>query len=505
MIGLPFLHTGELLQHPERFVSSTYAAGVLGLLSLLLLAQIFPARLSKLACVHGVLAYFLLIPEWMRLLVSPLPQEFGNFLMLLACWLILRGRVAGFVGGLGILLWTGRMGWLSMGGLLSLALAGLIYLAALRLAESDLWRGLSVPLRGTLSFVLAYLLFLSGEVELNRRLIVPFQRGTHASPLRLLAPDLAWMVQHDAGRLGLRAEDSAVMAWLSAQPRASALVYTPGEPFESAQTQRIYAVLCRNLSWGGWNGAQPNWGLNWIRQGGRWGGCGVDLIVVRGSEPREQPVFRDGTLCVYRNRGVREGEAPARFVRLRSDGQPGGGASFEVDSAGPVIAVEEGQLPYLVLQPGENSFRLPWECPASSLLFSGGLGMTLPPLSRQLAWRGVRVTDLGQERTMGCSSIAGLRFTLANEGPLAVDLSGIRGVQLAARFAEVQPILPLRGVVRPGQTLVIEVPWNSPPRPVKGMLDFYWVEAQGRQQWVGQVPIRTWFRVAPAQYYGVGP
>ncbi len=505
MIGLPFLQTVDLLQHPDRFVASTYAAGVLGLLSLALLAQIFPARLSKLACMYGVLAYFLLTPDWMRLLVSPLTQECGNFLMLLACWMILRGRLAGFAGGLGILLWTGRMGWLSLGGVMSLALAGLIFLAALRFAVSDLWRGLSLPFKVTLSMVVAYMLFLSGELELNRRLIVPFQRETRAFPLRLVAPDLTWMVQHGASRLGLRPEDSALIAWLAEQKRSSALVYTPGEPFESAQTYRIYAFLCRNLNWCGWNGVQPNWGLNWIRQGGRWGGCGVDLIVVRGSEPREQPAFRDGPLCVYRNRGVREGEAPARSVLLRSDGQPGGGAAFEVDSAGPVIAVEEAQLPYLVLEPGGNGFRLPWECPASSLLFSGGLGMSLPPLSRKVAWKGLRVTDLAQERTMGCSSIAGLQFTVVNEGALAVDLSGIRGVQLRARFADGQPILPLSGVVKPGQTMQIEVPWNSPPRPVKGKLDFYWVEAQGGNHWVGQVPIHTWFRVAPAQYYGVGP
>lgn len=505
MIGLPFLHTGELLVHPDRFVASIYAAGVLGLLSLAVLAQIFPARLSKLACIFGVLAYWGLTPDWMRLLVSPLPQECGDFLMLLACWLILRGRVPGFVVGLGVLLWTGRVGWLSSAGLLSLALAGMIFLIALRLAKSDLWRGLKPPLQIGISLVLGYLLFSYGESELNRRLIVPYVRETRTSPVRLTAPDLGWMMRRAFGRLGLRREDALVLSWLASQPRSSALVYSPGEPFESEQTHRIYAALCRNLNWCGWNGSQPNWGLNWIRQGGRWGGCGVDLIVVRGSEPREQPVFQEGTLCVYRNRGVPEGEAPARSFRLRSDGQPGGGASFEVEADGPVIGVEKGQLPYLVLEPGQNGLRLPWECAPSSLLISGGLGLSLPGLSRQAAWSGLRVTDLGEERSMGCSSIAGLHFTLVNEGRLAVDLSGIRGVQLLARFASAQPVLPLRGVVKPGQTMQIEVPWNSPPRPVKGKLNFYWVEAQGRSQWVGQVPVHTWFRVAPAQYYDVGP
>lgn len=505
MVGLPFLQTQDLLQHPDRFVSSTYAAGALGLLSLALLARIFPARKSKLACVFGVLAYYLLTPDWMRLFVAPLGEELGDFLILVSCWLILSGRVGGFVGALGLLLGSGWMGWLRAPGLISLALAGLVFLGVGRLVETRFWRSLAAPFKLALSFVLGYALFLNGELELNRRLIVPFQRETHTFPLRLLAPDLAWMVRHDAVRLGLTAEDSAAIGWLAGQARASAVVYTPGEPFESAQTHRIYAFLCRNLDWCGWDGAQPNWGLNWIRQGGRWGGCGVDLIVVRGSEPREEPAFRQGPLCVYRNRGVPEGEQPARSVRLRSDGQPGGAAAFEVEATGPIIAVEEDQLPYLVLEPGENRLRLPWECQASHLLISGGLGMSLPALSRELAWKGLQVTDLSQQRSMGCSSIAGLRFTLANEGRLAVDLSGVRGVQLMARFSDVQPVLPLRGVLKPGQSMQVEVPWNSPPRPVKGQLSFYWVDAQGRNQWVGQVPIHTWYRVAPAQYYAVGP
>ena len=506
MVGLPFLHTQQLLQHPDRFVSSTYAAGALGLFSLAILSQLFPMRSCRLASALAVLAYFLLLPNWMRLLVSPLAQECGDALMLLACWLIVRGRVAGFVGGLGILFGAGRLGWLNLPGLVSLALAGLVFRAALGLTQSRKWRSLSSPLKVGSALVLSYGLFLSGELELNRRLIVPFQRETHAFPLRLLAPDLAWMVRHDPERLGLRSEDADVLQWLVGQKRASAVVYTPGEPFESLQTYRIYQFLGRNLNWCGWNEQQqPNWGLNWIRQGGRWGGCGVDLIVVRGSEPREQPAFRAGSLCVYRNRGVQEGEAVARSVRLRSDGQAGGTAAFEVDAAGPVVAVEPNQLPYLVLEPGANKLRLPWESPASRLLISGGLAMALPPLSRGAAWRGLRVTDLDTDRKLGCSSIAGLRFTLTNEGVRAVDLSGVRGVQLRARFADVQPVLPLRGVIKPGQSMAIEVPWNSPPRPVKGALDFYWVDSQGRADLVGQVPVHTWFRVAPAQYYNLGP
>lgn len=505
MVGLPFLHTHELLQHPDRFVSSIYAAGIIGLLSLGVLARIFPARLSRLACVYSVLAYYLLVPDWMRLLVSPLNQELGALLMLVACWLILRGRLVGFVTGLGLLLGSGRMGWLSAPGFFSLALAGLVFKSLLHLSQSHFWRSLSAFFKVAIAFVLGYGLFLSGELELNRRLIVPFQREARAFPVRLIAPDLAWMVRHDGVRLGLTPEDSAAIAWLAQQTRASAVVYTPGEPFESAQTHRIYAYLCRNLNWCGWNGAEPNWGLNWIRQGGRWGGCGVDLIVVRGSEPREEPAFRQGSLCVYRNRGVPEGEAPALSFVLRSDGQPGGSAAFEVKAATPVVAVEPGQLPYLVLEPGKNGFRLPWECGPGSLLISGGLRMSLPSLSRSNAWKGLRVTDLEQERKMGCSSIAALHFTLVNEGPLAVDLSGIRGVQLMARFSNVQPVLPLWGVLNPGQTMHIEVPWNSPPRPVKGQLSFFWVDSQGRNQWVGQVPVHTWYRVAPAQYYNVGP
>ena len=505
MVGLPFLQIQDLLQYPDRFVSSTYAAGLLGLLGLGVLSRLFPSRLSKLACIYGVLTYYLLVPDWMRLLVAPLAQELGNLLLLVACWCMVRGGVAGLVGGLALLLGAGRLGWLSLPGFLSLILAGLVFVAVLRLTQSEFWRSLARGLQVALALVIGYGLFLGGELELNRRLIVPFQRETRAFPLRLLAPDLAWMVQHAGTRLGLTREDAAAITWLARQPRASAVVYTPGEPFESAQTHRIYAYLCRNLNWCGWNGTDPNWGLNWIRQGGRWGGSGVDLIVVRGSEPREQPAFQQGPLCVYRNRGVPEGEAPARSFVLRSDGQPGGAAAFEVESATPVVAVEPGQLPYLVLEPGENGFRLPWECRASQLLISGGLRMPLPSLSRGVAWNSLRVTDLDQQRTMGCSSIAGLHFTLANEGALAVDLSGIRGVQLMARFSDVQPVLPLRGVLKPGQTMQIEVPWNSPPRPVKGQLSFFWVDSQGRNQWVGQVPIHTWYRVAPAQYYSVGP
>ncbi len=505
MIGVPFLHTRSLLFHPDRFVSTTYASGLLGILSLLLLSRVFPARPSRAACIFAVLAYYLLVPDWMRLLVSPLPQEAGDSLMLLACWLILRGRVAGFAAGLGVLFGAGKMGWLNTDGLLSLALAGLLYRVVRWGSETRFWRSLSAPVQAVSLLALGYGLFLGGELELNRRLIVPFQRETHAFPLRLAAPDLAWMVRYDAARLGLKAEDWAAISWLASQPRASAVVYTPGEPFESAQTFRIYRFLCRNLNWGGWNGEQPNWGLTWIRQGGRWGGCGVDLIVVRGSEPREQPAFREGPLCVYRNQGVREGESPARSLRLRSDGQPGGAAAFEVEAAGPVVAVEPSGLPYLVLEPGVNKLRLPWECAPSRLLISGGLGMTLPGLSRGAAWKGLRVTDLEHERRLGCSSIAGLRFTLVNEGSLAVDLSGVRGVQLLARFAEVQPVLPVRGVLKPGQTMTIEVPWNSPPRPVKGKLNFFWVQAQGGLQPVGQVPVHSWYRVAPAQYYNVGP
>ncbi len=505
MVGLPFLHTQQLLQHPDRFVSSTYAAGVLGLLSLAVLSRLFPMRSGRLASALAVLSYFFLIPDWMRLLVSPLAHECGDLLMLLACWLIVRGRAAGFVGGLGVLIWTGRMGWLNLPGLGSLALAGLVFRVALGLTQGKTWRSLSLPVKLGSTLVLAYGLFLNGELELNRRLVVPFQRETHSFPLRLLAPDLAWMVRHDAGRLGLRPEDAEALSWLSGQARASAVVYTPGEPFESAQTHRIYQFLCRNLNWCGWNEQQPNWGLNWIRQGGRWGGCGVDWIVVRGSEPREQPAFRAGSLCVYRNRGVQEGEATARSVRLRSDGQAGGAAAFEVDAAGPVVAVEPDQLPYLVLEPGANKLRLPWESPASRLLISGGLAMSLPRLSRGAAWRGLRVADLDGARKLGCSSIGGLRFTLVNEGSRSVDLSGVRGVQLMARFADVQPVLPVRGVLKPGQSMTLEIPWNSPPRPVKGKLDFYWIDAQGRAELVGQVPVETWYRVAPAQYYNLGP
>ena len=505
MIGMPFLHCSQLLLHPGHFLSSIYLAGLLGLLSLALLTQIFPARPSKLASFFGVTAYFLLIPGWEHLLVAPLPRECGDLLMLLACWLILRGRVTGFVGGLAILFGAGRLHWLSATGLVSLGLAGLVYLAMQRLALGAFWGRLSAPLRAGLVFVLGYALFLGGELELNRTLIVPFQRETQAFPVRLLAPDLLWMVAHDWRRLGLSAEDADVIAWLATQPRTTAVVYTPGEPFESAQAFRVYQALSPNLIWCGWNQGQPNWGLNWIRQGGSWGGCGVDLVVVRGSEPKEATAFRKGSICVYRNRGVPSGERSARSLVLRSDGQPGGQADCQVRADGPVIAVEEGQLPYLVLQPGSNPFRLPWECGASSMKISGGLGMRLPALSFQKAWAGVRVTDLELERTMGCGSIARLHFNLRNEGKLVVDLSGIRGVQLLAPFAAVPPVLPLRGLLKPGESLQLEVPWNSPPRPVHGRLKFLWVDAQGQNQWAGLVPVRSWYRVPPAQYYGLGP
>jgi hypothetical protein len=505
MIGMPFLHGAQLLQHPAQFLTSIYLAGLLGLLSLGLLTCIFPARPSRLASFFGVTAYFLLIPEWERLLAAPLPQEGGDCMMLLACCLILRGRLPGLVGGLALLFGAARLGWLNAPGLASLALAGLVYLAVRRLVMGSFWDRLSAPLRAGLVFVLGYGLFLGGELELNRTLIVPFQRETGAFPVRMLAPDLAWVVAHDWRRMGMSADDAAVIAWLATQPRTTAVVYTPGEPFESAQTFRVYQALSPNLMWCGWNGGQPNWGLNWIRQGGSWGGCGVDLVVVRGSEPKEATALHQGSICVYRNRGVPSGEQPARALVLQSDGQPGGQADCQVRSDGPVIGVEEGQLPYLVLQPGSNPFRLPWECGPSSMKISGGLGMQLPGLSFRAAWAGLRVTDLDVERTMGCGSISRLQFNLRNEGKQVVDLSGIRGLQLLAPFAAVQPVLPLHGLLKPGESLQLEVPWNSPPRPVHGRLKFLWVDAQGHNQWAGLVPVRSWYRVPPAQYYGLGP
>lgn len=505
MTGMPFLQQAHLLGNPQQFVLNTYLAGLLGLLSLLLLTRIFDSQLSRLSSFFAVTAYYLLIPEWGRLLVAPLPLECGDFLMLLACWMILRGRVAGFALGLAVLLGAGKMGWLNAPGLVSLALAGLIYLIGLRLFNSQAWRALSAGPRLALAFVLAYALFLGGELELNRTLIVPFQRETGAFPLRLTAPDLSWMVAHDWRRLGMSADDAATINWLASQPRTTAVVYTPGEPFESSQTFRIYRALSHNLIWTGWKDGQPNWGLNWIRQGGPWGGCGVDLVVVRGSEPKEETAFRQGAICVYRNRGVPSGEQPARSLILRSDGQPGGQADCLVTASGPVIAAEDGQLPYLVLQPGSNPFRLPWQCRASSMKISGGLGMQLPAFSFDEAWAGLRVTDLDQLRKMGCGSVTALRFNLHNDGPCVVDLSGIRGVQLLAHFASVQPVLPLRGLLKPGESMQLEVPWVSPPRPVHGLLKFFWVDAQGHNRQVGLVPVRSWYRVPPAQYYGLGP
>ncbi|MBS2035412.1 hypothetical protein JST97_10510 [bacterium] len=505
MTGMPFLQQAELLLDPQQFVQCTYLAGMLGLLSLLVLTRLFPSSPSRLASFFGVTAYYLLIPGWERLLVAPLPQEFGDFLMLLACWMILRGRVGGFAGGLALLLGAGRMGWLNTPGFVSLALAGLVYLVTLRLFGSQAWRSLPAPPRAALAFVLAYALFLGGELELNRTLIVPFQRETAAFPLRLTAPDLSWMVAHDWRRLGMSADDAATIHWLASQPRTTAVVYTPGEPFESAQTFRIYEALSHNLIWTGWKDGQPNWGLNWIRQGGPWGGCGVDLVVVRGSEPKEATAFHQGSICVYRNRGVPSGEQSARSLVLQSDGQPGGQADCLVSASGPVIAAEEGQLPYLVLQPGSNPFRLPWQCRASSMKISGGLGMQLPSLSFEAAWSGLRVTDLDQERKMGCGSVTPLRFNLHNSGGSVVDLSGIRGVQLLSHFAAVQPVLPLRGLLKPGESILLEVPWTSPPRPVHGQLKFFWVDAQGQNRQVGLVPVRSWYRVPPAQYYGLGP
>ncbi|MFN8606755.1 MAG: hypothetical protein U0931_04445 [Vulcanimicrobiota bacterium] len=505
MTGMPFLHQGLLLRNPEHFVASTYLAGALGLLSLLLLTKIFPARPSRLASFFGITSYYLLIPKWERLLVAPLPLECGDCLMLLACWLILRGRVAGFAAGLAVLIAAGRLDWLNAPGLVSLALAGLVYLAMLRLVLDSGWKNLSAALRGASAFVLGYALFLGGELELNRSLIVPFQRETGAIPIRLTAPGLDWVVAHDWRQLGMFADDAAVIDWLATQPRTTAVVYTPGEPFESAQTFRVYQALSRNLIWCGWDHEQPNWGLNWIRQGGSWGGCGVDLVVVRGSEPKEATAFRHGSICVYRNRGVPSGEQPALALQLRSDGQPGGQADFQVKAAGPVIAVEQDQLPYLVLQAGSNPFRLPWECRTSSLKVSGGLAMPLPAFSFAAAWAGLRVTDLELERKMGCGSIVPLHFTLRNEGAAVVDLSGVRGLQLLSHFAAVQPVLPVRGLLRPGESLQLEVPWNSPPRPVHGRLKFFWVDAQNHNQQVGLVPVRSWYRVPPAQYYGLGP
>lgn len=504
MVGVPFLHTAELLQHPERFVSATYLAGILALLSLALLSRIFSPTEGKLASLFAVLTYYLLVPDWMGLLVAPPSQECGRTLLLLACWLILRGRVAGFTAALALLLWAGKMEWLHTPGLLSLGLASLVFVLLREFNRSRFWLSLTVVLKGAVALVLGYALFLSGELELNRRLIVPFQRETRSTPLRFSAPTLAWMTVHDSGRLGLLPEDASVLQWLAAQPSASALLYTPGEPFESAQTHRIYACLCANLSWCGWRGQQPNWGLNWIRQGGSWDGCGVDYIVVRGGSDLGEPAFRQGPISVYHNRG-RAGEQPARSVRLTSSAQPGGPASWDVTAAGPVVAVEQGQLPYLVLQPGRSPFRLPWEAPATKLEFSGGLALEIPALSLTEAWRGLRLSDLDRERKLGCSSIAGLRFSLHNGGPRAVDLSGIGGVQLLAPFSPVQPVFPLSGVVQPGQTVHLEIPWNSPPRPIQGALNFYWVDAQGDHLLAGRFPVRSWYRVAPAQYYDVRP
>jgi len=504
MVGVPFLHTAELLQHPERFVSSTYLSGVLALLALALLWRIFTPGEGKLASVFAVLSYYLLVPDWMRLLAAPLAHECGNTLLVLACWLILRGRVAGFTVALGLLLWAGKLQWLNTAGLLSLSLAALVFLLLRELSRSRFWRSLSSMLRIVAASALGYALFLGGELELNRRLIVPFQRETHTSPLRLNAPTLAWMTVHDSGRLGLLPEEAAVLQWLAGQSRASALVYTPLEPFESAQTNRIYSYLSANLSWCGWRAQQPNWGLNWIRQGGAWGGCGVDYIVVRGGPARAEPAFRQGSISVYRNQGARPAEQPAHSLLLASSGQPGGPASWDVAAAGPVVAVEDGQLPFLVLKPGRSPFRLPWESPSTRLQVSGGLALSVPALSLRTAWRGLRLTDLDRERKLGCSSIAGLHFGLHNGGRMAVDLSGMRGVQLLAPFSPVQPVFPLAGVVQPGQTVQLEIPWNSPPRPVKSKLDFYWVDAQGDDLLAGRFPVRTWYRVAPAQYYDVG-
>ena len=99
---------------------------------------------------------------------------------------------------------------------------------------------------------------------------------------------------------------------------------------------------------------------------------------------------------------------------------------------------------------------------------------------------------------MGSNSVELLSFQVRNEGLVAVDLRGMQGVQLTANFAGQQPVYPLTGVIRSGETKMIEIPWNSPAGPVYGRLNFCWVDPQGQLLDGGSFPIRVWDRIPPA-------
>ena len=498
MIGVPFLHCKELLQHPAYFTLTIYLVGVVGLLTLVLLVQIFHPRTGQLPSVFALLAYYLILPDYMGLLVARPQLEYGRFLMLLAFWLVLRRSLLSCAGALAILCWILKVGWFSAAGLLSITLAGGTFLVIRGLTRSRWWGAAPALLRVSMVCILGYVLFQDGELALNRRLIVPFQRKTHSFPLRGTAPSLIWLVSNDCELTGLLPEDAGAIAWLAGHKPASAVLYSPMEAFESEQTFRIYSELCPNLTWCGWHHRQPNWGLNWIRQGGDWKGCGVELVIVRGAASAVPPEYHQGGVSVYRNPSVSIQARPARGLLLHSSLEPGGQATWEVVADGPVVASEPGQLPNLVLPVGRQSFRLPWECSDSRLEISGGLALTLPGLSFSSAWRGLRLLDLEKERRMGSNSVELLSFQVRNEGLVAVDLRGMQGVQLTANFAGQQPVYPLTGVIRSGETKMIEIPWNSPAGPVYGRLNFCWVDPQGRLLDGGSFPIRVWDRIPPA-------
>lgn len=316
-----------------------------------------------------------------------------------------------------------------------------------------------------------WLLGQSGETQLNRQLIVPWQKQGVPLWQGLIPHGRDWWVEHLGPYWGFSQEDlecarrlkGPTLVWDTPTIRRLYWEFSGGQslldpdPVAAAQVLRTQSLV----------------------------GTGLQAVVLGRPHPRVVSQPSGGLSC---------SPAPGTLVLNPDD-------SVLVSAEQPLVLQGPG-LPQLVLQPGRNPLFLPLRSSVRRYA-CGSLHLTLP----QRNWDeqcGALSLHIASQR-VPAQSLVPLAFRLVNHGRETCNLEALAGIR--GRFAGCpwQPLQPLAGRISAGQALGGELRIQTQAPLGRREFEVVWEEPDGRRQQAARVWLDLWAEQHPEQYLNLSP